>query len=378
VSDTEKQRPKFRPNPKRQLILVVLALIGLGVGYGLGFVFKRPPPAPLPEVPAPATNVPAPAPQSAVEPAPPATTPPQPESLEKPGNPAASVEQAALPPAATPPATGTTQQPTATKQPDAAATPTPAPPSADPSAAWRKFAVAVTPDGRPKIAIVMDDLGIDRGRTRRTMDLPGPLTLSFLAYARELQAQADAGRGKGHEIWLHVPMEPGSATIDPGPNVLLTGVPAAERAHALQWNLDQLKGFVGINNHMGSRFTSNLDGMRGVMAELKKRGLAFLDSVTSAMSVGHVAAREAGVPFMLRNVFLDHEDDRKAVEAQLHKLEVLAKKHGEAVAIGHPREATLAALTPWLATLDKKGFQLVPASALLRVPQNLIAEKSGN
>jgi len=439
VSETEKSTPKFRPNPKRQLILVLLALVGLGVGYGLGFVFKRPAPPPPPPAPAPQT-APAPAPQPLAgtsqqlptTPQPYAAAPamPQPvlpedgdhqesdglrayeEALPKeivvvmepmtpaPGKPAeetppAGVKKTNTPekPAATPPQTEQAAVPPAdaaapksaagkvapqASPPKTAPTPPPQEAAPGPTPAWRKFAVAVKPDGRPKIAIVMDDLGIDRARTRRTMGLPGPLTLSFLAYARELQLQADTGRGRGHEIWLHVPMEPGSATIDPGPNVLLTGVPATERAHALQWNLDQLMGFVGINNHMGSRFTASLDGMRGVMAELKKRGLAFLDSVTSPKSVGHVAAREAGIPFMLRNVFLDHQDDRKAVEAQLHKLEVLAQKHGEAVAIGHPREATLAALGPWLKTLDEKGFQLVPASALLRVPQQLVANKPKN
>jgi polysaccharide deacetylase 2 family uncharacterized protein YibQ len=416
VSETDKPKAKFRPNPKRQLILVVLALIGLGVGCGLGFVFKRPEPAP----PAPATGI---APAEPAKPA--AATPPQ----AKPMAPAANAPGPVLPeqygtqPAkavrayeeALPREIVVIMEPLTPKAPEPAPAaehpkemasvpviqPETAPaeaavdkaapltvavaPLAKPAIsltgeqpAWRRNAVAVTLDGRPQVAVVMDDLGIDRARTLRTMHLRGPLTLSFLAYAHDLQDQAEIGRKIGHEIWLHVPMEPGSATIDPGPNVLLTSVPIGERAKSLKWNLDQLKGFVGINNHMGSRFTASAEGMRGVMTELKKRGLAFLDSMTTPKSQGHVAAREAGVPFTLRNVFLDHADDRKAVEGQLQKLEALARKHGHAIAIGHPREATLAALGPWLRTLDAKGLLLVPVSVLLREPQEQLAKKSEN
>jgi polysaccharide deacetylase 2 family uncharacterized protein YibQ len=417
VSEIEKSRKKFRPNPKRQLILVVLALIGLGVGYGLGFVFKRPEPAPIPAPVKP--TAPAPVSQSsepAIKPSP--TPPAEPDAARGPVLPEAHDTQPtktvrayeeALPreiivimepltPKALKPATApdpTPSKSTAVEPPkETASAPViepeakpvegaPAPPAASvqPGAnapAWRRNAVVMAGDGRPQVAVVMDDLGIDRARTLRTMHLRAPLTLSFLAYAHDLQQQADTGRKSGHEIWLHVPMEPGSTTIDPGPNVLLTSVPPGERAKSLNWNLDQLTGFVGINNHMGSRFTANADGMRGVMTELKKRGLAFLDSMTTPKSYGHIAAKEAGVPFALRNVFLDHADDQKAVEAQLHKLEALARKHGHALAIGHPREATLAALGPWLRTLDAKGLQLVPASAFLRETQEQLANKSEN
>jgi len=395
VSKNPTGSPKFRPNPKRQVILVVLAIVGLAVGYGLGFVFKRPAPKPAP--PAPQTTLPQEAPAAAEAPVLPDHDEARPagkvrayeEALPReiiivmePLNPAKTAikphldEEAPEPapkamPAPQPAPEPKTETETALVAPEAE--PAPAPGAEAP--AWRKFAVAAKPDGRPGIAIVMDDLGIDRGRTRRTIELPGPLNLSFLAYAHDLAKQADAGRGKGHEIWLHVPMEPGSKSVDPGPNVLLSGLKAAELRNSLTWNLDQLSGYVGINNHMGSRFTADADGMGAVMAELKKRGLAFLDSVTSPKSVGQKAAAAAGVPFQVRNVFIDHLDDIQAVNRQLERVERLARNQGHAVAIGHPRETTLKALVPWLATLDGKGFQLVPLSSLLHTAGGTVAAK---
>ncbi len=384
---------KFRPNPKRQVILVVLAIIGLAVGYGLGFVFKRPAPKPAP--PPPQTTLPRPAPAMAEAPVLPDHDEPQPEGkvrayeealpreiivVMEPLNPAKTAIKPHVDEEAPEPAPKAIPEPEPVPMPEpktetARATPEPEPAPDAEAPAWRKFAVAAKPDGRPGIAIVMDDLGIDRGRTRRTIDLPGPLNLSFLAYAHELAKQADAGRGKGHEIWLHVPMEPGSKSVDPGPNVLLSGLKPAELAKSLKWNLDQLTGYVGINNHMGSRFTADADGMRAVMAELKQRGLAFLDSVTSPKSVGQKAAAAAGVPFQVRNVFIDHLDDIAAINRQLERVERLARNQGHAVAIGHPRETTLKALVPWLATLDAKGLQLVPLSSLLHIAGGTVAAK---
>ena len=233
--------------------------------------------------------------------------------------------------------------------------------------AWERFAVPIKRADVPKIVIVMDDLGLDRRRTRETLNLPGPLTLSFMSYAEELRQQTGQAHNAGHELMLHVPMEPLSSNIDPGPNVLLSGMPKDELTKSIDWNLDQVSGYVGINNHMGSRFTADPEGMRVVIDALKSRGLLYLDSLTSGKSVGHDIARNAGIPFAIRNIFLDHDDDLAAIHRQLRRTESLARETGLAIAIGHPRDKTLEALSEWLPTLKDKGFQLVPISAVARV-----------
>ena len=219
------------------------------------------------------------------------------------------------------------------------------------------------PSSKPLIAIVIDDMG-----SARAMKLPSKVTLSFLPYARDLKRQVAEAAGSGHEIMLHVAMEPESPEADPGPNVLLTGTPEAELLANLRWNLDQMSGYHGINNHMGSRFTRDLAGMRVVMRELKSRGLFFLDSLTSRDSVGARTAREAGVAFATRDVFIDHKDDEAYVRNQLAKVEAEAKKRGVAIAIGHPRDITLRVLKDWLSTVQAAGFELVGVSRVLHQP----------
>jgi polysaccharide deacetylase 2 family uncharacterized protein YibQ len=232
--------------------------------------------------------------------------------------------------------------------------------------AWRRYAVpAVAPAGRPLIAVLMDDVGVNRRNAPRVAELPAPVTIAYMTYADNLPKLSAAARARGHELMLHVPMEPMDQGVDTGPNALLTGLDEAELRRRLNWGLDRFQGYVGVNNHMGSRFTSWERGMALVMAELRRRGLLFVDSRTIASSVAARAAERYAVPHADRDVFLDNEQESGAVHEQLAKLEEVARQRGTAIGIGHPHDGTIAALAQWLPTLEAKGFALVPVSAIV-------------
>ena len=127
-----------------------------------------------------------------------------------------------------------------------------------------------------------------------------------------------------------------------------------------------MTGYVGINNHMGSRFTRSIAGMAVVMQELRRRGLLFLDSKTINDSVGDRMATEYGVPHVDRDIFLDNDMDSGAVDQMLLELERVARERGYAIGIGHPHPGTLDALMRWLPTLEARGFELVPISTIVR------------
>lgn len=242
----------------------------------------------------------------------------------------------------------------------------------EPAPAWLANAIAFPPTeddqllDRPMIAIVIDDVGVDQRRAPRAIALPGPLTLSFLTYARNLDVQTRAAMEAGHELMVHIPMEPSSHTVDPGPNVLRVEDSAEQTLERLRWGLAQFEGYVGLNNHMGSKFTQDNTGVRTVLEEVGKRGLLFLDSRTAAGSVAAGLAQELGVPFATRNVFLDHVDDEDEIRHRLAQTERLARKNGAVVAIGHPHDTTLKVLEEWLPTVADKGLMLVPISELVR------------
>ncbi len=230
-----------------------------------------------------------------------------------------------------------------------------------------RYAVPAPPSGnRPLVAVVIDDLGLDRARTAEVIRLRGPLTLSFMTYANDLAHQTETARQAGHELFLHVPMEAVDRREDPGPRGLFTSQSRDEILDRLRWGLTRFDGFVGINNHMGSKFTADANSMAPVMVELRARGLAFLDSRTSSASTGVRLATAYGVPHAARDVFLDDDQTPAAIAKELARAEQVARQHGSAIAIGHPHDTTIAALKGWLPQIEGKGLALVPVSAIVR------------
>jgi polysaccharide deacetylase 2 family uncharacterized protein YibQ len=122
---------------------------------------------------------------------------------------------------------------------------------------------------------------------------------------------------------------------------------------------------VGVNNHEGSRFTADETGLVPVMARLWERDLFFFDSRTGARSKGESVAREMGVMTAGRDIFLDDVPGEDEVTRQLQALVRQAKRHGVAIAIGHPRDATLKVLKEWLA--QDHGVTLVPLDQAMRL-----------
>ena len=231
---------------------------------------------------------------------------------------------------------------------------------------WRRYALPFADlNSRPLVSIVIDDVGIDRPHSKRAWELPGPLTFSFLPYAKDLREQARAAHAHGKELMLHLPMEP-NGRADPGPNALLVSLSESELRQRVNGALDSFDGYVGVNNHMGSRFTAFRPGMETTLRIFRARGLLFLDSRTTAESVGDQVAQELGVPSVARNVFLDDDEALEAVRRKLADTEAVARRQGFVVAIGHPHEATLQALAEWLPGLSAKGLALAPLSAALR------------
>lgn len=229
--------------------------------------------------------------------------------------------------------------------------------------AWIRFA-ATPPKGaaKPAIAIVIDDVGVTKGPLAALLELDSPVTFAVMGYADHMRDFTRKARAGGHELMVHVPMEP-TGKADPGPNALTTGLKPEEIVKRLRWHLDRQEDFVGINNHMGSRFTADAAGMAVVMAELKQRGLLFLDSRTSADSVGEETAREAGLPTASRDVFLDNEVGASAIEAQLVLAERRAREGGLAIAIGHPHSLTIEAIARFMPQARARGITFIPLSS---------------
>ena len=221
------------------------------------------------------------------------------------------------------------------------------------------------PRMRPAIAIVIDDLGEDVVGTRQAIELPRPVTLSFLPYPATTPGLASDAKLRGHEVLVHLPMQADDSGKNPGPMALRVDLPAEENVKRMDWALERVPGFTGINNHEGSLFTQDRAALIPVMEALYDRHVFFFDSRTTPNSQVVPVARAFGVRSASRDVFLDDVETPEAITAQLDHLEAIARAEGVAIAIGHPHAVTLAVLKRWCA--QGGDFRLIPVSTALRL-----------
>jgi len=229
---------------------------------------------------------------------------------------------------------------------------------------------AVAADTRPKIAIIIDDLGYGLAAGRTALALPGAVTYSFLPHTPFAGPLAEQAHASGKEVMLHLPME-AVDRIPAGPGSLTTGMNEEVFARTLEANLASVPHVAGVNNHMGSLLTRHPGAMRWLMEDLSCFDrLYFVDSRTDVRTVARRQARALGLANAERDVFLDNLQDRDYIRGQLRHLIAEARRSGSEIGIGHPYPDTLAVLAEELPKLADQGIQLVPVSRLVERERN--------
>lgn len=223
------------------------------------------------------------------------------------------------------------------------------------------------PPGPARVALVIDDLGRSLEELADLHRLGVPLTYAVLPYESQTPEVVAALRRRHDEILCHLPMEPRSGG-NPGPGALRAGMSPEQLRQSTLAAIAAVPGAVGVNNHMGSALSADPGSMSTILGVLAERGLFFLDSRTSAQSVGFRVATSLGVPAAERQVFLDDDPHSAAVAAEFQHLLEVARTRGSAIAIGHPHPATLAALAAEVPRAQALGYRFVQVSALLDRP----------
>ena len=225
---------------------------------------------------------------------------------------------------------------------------------------FEAYARPFTSNGRPKVALVIGGLGLDARATQTAiLTLPPQITLSFVPYAEGLQGWIDMARAHGHEVLLETPMEPlDYPDNDPGPYTLMADAPGPETAKKLDWILSRASGYFGLTNYLGSRFLTDDKAYESFLGAVRGRGLGFIDDGSASRRIG------GGVPRASAERVIDDQLSQAAIDAQLLKLEANALEHGQALGAGFAYPVTLDKVAHWAQTVEQRGYQLAPASAL--------------
>ncbi|OYU69003.1 MAG: hypothetical protein CFE28_02740 [Alphaproteobacteria bacterium PA2] len=221
------------------------------------------------------------------------------------------------------------------------------------------YARPFTSNGRPKIALMIGGLGLNATSTRQAIEqLPPEITLSFVPYAEGLQGWIDLARANGHEVLLETPMEPMDYPAnDPGPYTLMANAQNADTVRKLEWLMSRATGYFGVTNYLGSRFVGSDAGMAAFTGALRGRGLAFVDD-------GSAAKRGGGVPRASAERIIDDQLSGAAIDQQLLALEAGALQKGQALGSAFAYPITLSQVSAWAKSVESRGYQLAPASAL--------------
>ncbi len=218
-----------------------------------------------------------------------------------------------------------------------------------------------------KVAILIDDLGGSLVRLNEILDLDSPITISVLPHLKHSREVSRIAAMSGRNVLLHLPMEPKNSIVNhAGQGVLLTAMSGDAIMKTVAEDLKSVPDAIGVNNHMGSKFTEDEAGMSSVFTVLKERGLFFVDSRTTSASAGRRLAAASGILHGQRDVFLDNERDVNYIDGQIQKLIDIARKRGSAIAIGHPYPETLAALREMIPLMRDEAIVVVPVTDLLR------------
>jgi uncharacterized protein len=223
----------------------------------------------------------------------------------------------------------------------------------------------------PRLAIIIDDMGEDRKEAESVLALRFPVTLSVLPNLPFSQETAEEAHRHKDEVMLHLPMESRGEAEEggkakPEPHELRVGMAAREVESGVAEMLSTVPYAAGVNNHQGSKATSNAALMRALMQSLRGKNLFFIDSRTTPDTVAYETAESLGIKAASRKVFLDDKLSRAAIAAQLELAASDAKLNGFAIAIGHPHPETIAVLSRNAPRLQKHGIVLVFPSELVR------------
>ena len=219
--------------------------------------------------------------------------------------------------------------------------------------------------GSGKLAIIIDDGGYGGEATEIILGLSPKLTLAILPNTPHGAETAERARTAGFELMLHMPMENMDPNLFPHEGQLNMDMTDTVIRDLTEAALAQVPGAVGVNNHMGSRFTGDPKYMALFMDAIADKDLFFIDSRTTANSRAFEVAKAFNVPSEARDLFLDHVDDTEEIRARLWEAVKLAQTEGEAIAIGHFRPATAQVLAELLPKLADYGVELVHASELV-------------
>lgn len=220
--------------------------------------------------------------------------------------------------------------------------------------------------GKGELAIIIDDFGYNSEPINAFANIDRPLTFSVLPNRPYSLQAASRGVSSGHQVILHLPMEPLDSKQQSETQTVTVNMADRDVGALVSQDISAIPGLIGVNNHQGSRATSDKRIMKDVLTTLKSDQLFFVDSRTSSQSIAYDMARQIGVRSAANDLFIDNQSDVESIKNQLRRAIQIAVNHGHAIVIGHARMNTAVAVRQMIAEIESSGVKLVFVSDLVQ------------
>ncbi|MEO2259944.1 divergent polysaccharide deacetylase family protein [Paenibacillus amylolyticus] len=187
-----------------------------------------------------------------------------------------------------------------------------------------------------RLAIIIDDVGNDMKGTAEILAMPVKLTVAVMPFLPTTKKDAIAAHEKGMDVIVHMPMEPKKGRPEwLGPGAITSNLTDEEVRSSVEKAIDDVPHAIGMNNHMGSKITSDKRIMSIVLDVCKERGLFFVDSRTNFRSVVGELAVSKNMPPVGNDIFLDDQNSKQLIRKQLDLAAQRAIDKNICVVIGH-------------------------------------------
>lgn len=219
----------------------------------------------------------------------------------------------------------------------------------------------------PSIAIVVTGLGVGAAKTNDAiMKLPAAVALAFTPYGADPAKLVGQARAQNHEVLLQIPMEPFDyPDNDPGPQTLLTALPAEQNLDRLMWHMSRFQGYVGLANFMGARFSVTEPALQPIIKEAAKRGLGWLDDGTAPRSLAGPLAEAQAMPFAKADATIDAVPTAIEIDKTLARLETIARERGSAIGVASALPVSIERIGQWARQLESRGLMLAPLTTVM-------------
>lgn len=216
-------------------------------------------------------------------------------------------------------------------------------------------------ENRHELSLIIDDVGYDLHALERLIALPYTITVSILPDAPYAREAAMMAHQHGLTVMLHMPMQTANPKYQQKMEkfYLHQDMDKQTFTSVFEAALAKVPYVEGVNNHMGSQLTSDQRSMDWLMALCKKHNLFFIDSRTSASSVGAETAQQSGIHWNTRDVFLDHSVEASALQHAWDSMLSCVQRNDTCIMLAHPHQETLDFLENSAQGLNAQAFVTV-------------------